>query len=361
MTRRSAPKRHSHAARENEDGEQKMTSSEFLLYTTQDGHQRIEVRLEDETVWMNQLDLAELYQTSKQNISLHLSNIYKDGELERSRTVKDYLTVRQEGKRQVERKVEYYRLEAILAVGYRVRSHRGTQFRQWATEQLQGLVVKGFVLDDERLAEPGGMDYFDELLERIQAIRASEKRFYQKVRDIYTLSIDYDGATPMAKEFFATVQNKMLYAATGMTAAEIIQARADAAQPNMGLTTWKGARRDRVLTKTDVGIAKNYLQRDELTVLELLVGQYLDFAKMQALQRKAMTMGDWIAKLDGFLKLNDQQLLSHAGRVTAANAKSTAHDVYAEFAAKRRRHEADDADEELLNSVKRLTGGDGKT
>jgi hypothetical protein len=356
MTRRSAPGLHSHAARGNE----KITSSEFLLYTTQDGRQRIEVRLENETVWMSQLDIAELYQTSKQNISLHLNNIYKDGELERSGTVKDYLTVRQEGKRRVERKVEHYRLEAIIAVGYRVRSHRGTQFRQWATEQLQSFVVKGFVLDDERLAEPGGMDYFDELLERIRAIRASEKRFYQKVRDIYTLSIDYDGTSPMAKEFFATVQNKMLYAATGMTAAEIIQARADAAQPNMGLTTWKGAGRGRVLTKTDVNIAKNYMKRDELTVLELLVGQFLDFAEMQAMQRKAMTMGDWIAKLDGFLKLNDQQLLTHAGRVTAAAAKSSAHDAYQAFAAARRKGEADEADQELLDSVKQLSDGHDK-
>jgi len=253
--------------------------SRILLYQTADGRQRIEVRLQGETVWLTQAALADLYQTTKQNISLHLRNIYDERELPREATVKEYLTVRKEGNREVERSLEYYCLEAVIAVGYRVRSHRGTQFRQWATERLREFIVKGFVLDDERLSEPGGIDYFDELLERIRAIRASEKRFYQKVRDIYALSADYDANHPMTQEFFATVQNKMLYAATDKTAAELVNSRADASLPNMGLTTWKGAGHRRTLTKADTTIAKNYLNQEEMRTLELLVGQYLDFAQ----------------------------------------------------------------------------------
>ena len=238
---------------ETEDNQQ----SNIVLYQTEDGRQRIEVRLEGQTVWLTQAAMAELFQTTKQNVSLHLANIYDEGELSRGATVKEYLTVRAEGRRQVKRPLEHYNLEAIIAVGYRVRSHRGTQFRQWATERLREFIVKGFVLDDERLSEPGGIDYFDELLERIRAIRASEKRFYQKIRDIYALSADYDPQNAMTEEFFATVQNKMLYAATGMTAAELVQSRADAALPNMGLMTWKGAGRGRALTQADTTIAKN--------------------------------------------------------------------------------------------------------
>lgn len=213
--------------------------SEILLYTTHDGKQRIEVRLEGETVWLSQLAMTELFQTTKQNISLHLKNIFTEGELSESSVVKEYLTTAVDGK---DYKTKLYRLEAIIAVGYRVKSHHGTQFRQWATERLSEYVVKGFTIDDERLSEPGGVDYFDELLERIRAIRASEKRFYQKVRDIYLTSADYDPKNPMTQEFYAIVQNKMLYAATGKTAAELIHDRADATLPNMGLTSWKGAR-----------------------------------------------------------------------------------------------------------------------
>jgi len=208
--------------------------SEILLYTTQDGKQRIEVRLEGETVWLSQLAMAELFQTTKQNISLHLKNIFTDGELSESSVVKEYLTTAADGKTY---KTKLYRLEAIIAVGYRVKSHHGTQFRQWATERLSEYVVKGFTIDDERLSEPSGVDYFDELLERIRAIRTSEKRFYQKVRDIYLTSADYDPKNPITQEFYAIVQNKMLYAATGKTAVELIHDRADATHPNMGLTT----------------------------------------------------------------------------------------------------------------------------
>lgn len=245
----------------------------------------------------------------------------------------------------------------IIAVGYRVRSHRGTQFRQWATTRLKEYIVKGFVLDDERLSEPGGIDYFDELLERIRAIRASEKRFYQKVRDIYMLSYDYDPIHPMTQEFFATVQNKMLYAATGKTAAELIESRANAGLPNMGLTTWKGAGRGRTLTKADTTIAKNYLNHGEAQTLELLVGQYLDFAEMQARQRKVMHMKEWIAKLDAFLKLNEREVLKDAGRISADMAQELAHDRYEKFSQNRRFVEADQAAEELKQTVRRLAEG----
>ena len=330
---------------------------QIVLYQTEDGRQRIEVRLEGQTVWLTQVALADLYQTTKQNVSLHLRNIYDEGELPREATVKEYLTVRKEGNREVERSIEYYNLEAIIAVGYRIRSRRGTQFRQWATERLREFIVKGFVLDDERLSEPGGIDYFDELLERIRAIRASEKRFYQKVRDIYALSADYDPKDTMTEEFFAAVQNKMLYAATGMTAAEIIKNRADASLPNMGLTTWKGAGHGRALTKADTTIAKNYLNREEVSTLELLVGQYLDLAELQARQRKIMYMADWKTKLDDFLRLNDQEILTHAGRISKELAEEAAHAQYDKFAENRRVIEADHADEELRQQVRRLAEG----
>ena len=326
--------------------------SEILLYTTHDGKQRIEVRLEGETVWLSQLAMTELFQTTKQNISLHLKNIFTEGELSESSVVKEYLTTAADGKAY---KTKLYRLEAIIAVGYRVKSHHGTQFRQWATERLSEYIVKGFTIDDDRLSEPGGVDYFDELLERIRAIRASEKRFYQKVRDIYLTSADYDPKNPMTQEFYAIVQNKMLYAATGKTAAELIHSRADATHPNMGLTTWKGARRGRVLTKTDVGVAKNYLNKEEISTLELLVGQYLDFAELQAKRRKVMYMRDWIAKLDSFLSLNEQDILKNAGTISAELAHDLAKTEYAKFETTRRRIEADQADEEIKNAVKKFT------
>ncbi len=332
------------------------TQSSIVFYQTEDGRQRIEVRLESETVWLTQAGIVELFQTTKQNISLHLKNIFDEGELDPEATVKEYLTVRTEGNRKVNRNISHYNLDAIIAVGYRVRSHRGTQFRQWATERLREFIVKGFVLDDERLSQPGGIDYFDELLERIRAIRASEKRFYQKVRDIYALSVDYDAAHSMTKEFFAIVQNKMLFAATGMTAAEIVRERADATKPNMGLTTWKGSGRGRQLTKADTVIAKNYLSGDEIDTLNLLVGQYLDFAELQARQRKTMHMADWVAKQDAFLELNEQKILDGAGKVSAELAQSVARGEYDRFSENRRLVEADQADEELREAVRKLTG-----
>ncbi|HPI91379.1 MAG TPA: virulence RhuM family protein [Spirochaetota bacterium] len=335
-------------------------SGEIILYTTPDGKKRIDVRLENETVWLSQLAMSELFQTTKQNISLHLKNIFADDELAEKSVVKDYLTTASDGKKY---KTKMYNLEAIIAVGYRVKSHRGVQFRQWATEKLKEYIVKGFSMDDERLAEPGGIDYFDELLERIRAIRASEKRFYQKVRDIYMTSLDYDPKNPLTQEFYAAVQNKMIYAATGMTAAELIKARANAKLPNMGLTTWKGAGRGLVLGKTDVSVSKNYLSQDEMHTLELLVGQYLDFAELQAKRRKAMTMRDWIEKLNSFLEVNEQEVLNNAGKVSAELAKQIAEAEYDRFRKDRILIEAEQADEELKNAVKQLVdrkkrGGD---
>ncbi len=331
--------------------------SHFLLYTTEDGSQRIEVRLENESVWLSQKLMADLFQVGVNTINHHVKGIYSEGELTPEATIRRYRIVQAEGKRHVTRMVDFYNLEMIIAIGYRVRSHRGTQFRQWATARLKEYIVKGFTIDDERLAEAGGVDYFDELLDRIRAIRASEKRFYQKVRDIYMLSYDYDPQHPITQEFFATVQNKMLFAATGMTAAELIKSRANAKLPNMGLTTWKGAGRGRALTKADITIAKNYLNRDESQSLELLVGQYLDFAEMRAKERKVMTMKDWISKLDAFLKLNEREVLDHAGSISAEMAKELAHSQYDKFSEHRRFIEADQADEELKQTVRRLVEG----
>lgn len=329
------------------------SQSKLLLYTTEDGRQRIEVILEEGTVWLNQNRMVELFQTTKQNISLHIRNIFAEGELTPDRVVKEYLTTATDGKKYQTR---FYNLEVVIAVGYRIRSHRGTQFRQWATERLREYIVKGFALDDERLAEPGGMDYFDELLDRIRAIRASEKRFYQKIRDIYLLSADYDSANPLTQEFFATVQNKMLYAVTGKTAGELIESRARSTLPNMGLTTWKGAARGRVLSKADTTIAKNYLDADELSTLELLVGQYLDFAELQARRRKVMYMKDWLEKLHSFLELNDREILLHAGSISAELAKEIAHIEYDKFAETRKKREAEKEEDDLTNRVLRLTG-----
>jgi hypothetical protein len=330
-------------------------NSEFLLYTTQDGKQRIEVRMENGSVWLNQRLLADLFQVGVNTINHHVKNIYAEKELEPEATIRKYRIVQSEGKRQVTRMLDFYNLELIIAVGYRVRSHRGLQFRRWATDLLKEFIVKGFAIDDERLAEPGGVDYFDELLERIRAIRASEKRFYQKVRDIYALSYDYSPDAEISQQFFAAVQNKMLYAVTGMTAAELIDNRANAKLPNMGLTTWKGAVRGRALVKADTEIAKNYLNREEVSLLELLVGQYLDFAEVQARQRKTMFMKDWIAKLDAFLQLNDQNVLQHAGSISAQMAKELAHAQYEKFSKRRRVIEADQADDALRETIKKLT------
>ena len=331
--------------------ESQANESQILLYQTEDGRQRIEVRLENGTVWLSQKLIAELFQTTLQNVSLHLKNIFSEGELSLDSVIKESLITASDGKKY---RTQLYRLEAIIAVGYRVSSHRGTQFRQWATQRLNEYIVKGFALDDERLSKPGGVDYFDELLERIHAIRSSEKRFYQKVRDIYTLSADYNPDHPLTQEFFKTVQNKLLYAVTGFTAAEIIHKRADASQPNMGLTMWNGAGRGRKLTRRDVEVSKNYLNHEEIKDLESLVDQYLDFAERQARHRKVMYMVDWKTKLDAFLALNDERILDSAGIISAEIAKELALSEYAKFEEHRRSEEATHAEEELREALQKV-------
>lgn len=323
---------------------------EILFYQTEEDDTKVEVRIEKDTVWMTQASLAELYGTTPQNITMHLRNIFEEGELDEASTCKDYLQVQMEGKREVKRKLRHYNLEAILAVGYRVRSLRGTQFRKWATKRLKEYLVKGFVMDDDRLKDPGGWDYFDELLERIRDIRASEKRFYQKVKDIYALSADYDSKSNAAQLFFKKVQNKMLWAVTGQTAAELIAGRSDPDKPNMGLTTWKG---DKV-RKQDVDTAKNYLKEDEITELNRIVTMYLDYAEDQARRRKAMYMEDWEDRLDAFLEFNERDILDHAGSLKASVAKKLASERYDDFNEKRKQLEAQKADEETLDELKQI-------
>jgi hypothetical protein len=308
-----------------------LPQSEILLYQTEDGRTRIQCRLENETLWLTQVQLAELFQTSVPNINLHLKAIYAEGELSEAATIKSYLMVRTEGARQVSREVLHYSLPAVLAVGYRVRSHRGTQFRQWATARLAEYLVKGFTMDDERLKNPPGKgqkDYFDELLERIRDIRSSERRFYQKVLDIYATSVDYTPDAEASQKFFATVQNKMHWATHGHTAAEVIAERADATRPFMGLLT---TRPGGIVRKEDAAVAKNYLSEDELQVLNRIVNLYIEYAELQALGRKPMTMRDWIAKLDEFLKISGRELLDHAGKVSAEQAKAKAEIEYAKY------------------------------
>lgn len=318
-----------------------MPGGEFILYATDDGRIRLSVRVQGGTVWLSQAAMAELFQTSKQNVSLHLQHIFEEEELRPEATVKQYLTVQLEGERQVRRLIDHYNLDAILAVGYRVRSARGTQFRQWATIQLRELLVKGFVLDDEKLKDgPTQLgDYFEELLSRIRDIRASERRFYQKITDIYATSIDYDPKAEITQTFYATVQNKLHWAIHGHTAAEVIQERADSAKPNMGLTTWKNAPKGKI-RKTDVSIAKNYLSQEELSALNRVVTMYLDYAEDQAQRRKSMHMADWVKKLDDFLRFTDRNILTHAGKVSQQLAQEHAHREFEKFEGERRRIEA---------------------
>ncbi len=323
--------------------------SELILYTSEDGQTQIKLRAEDGTVWLSQQEMAELFASSKQNISHHVRAILAEGELPEA-TIKSYLTVQNEGSRSVRRKTMRYSLPMILAVGYRVRSARGTQFRQWATRHLNEFLVKGFAMDDARLKDPAGWDYFDELLARIRDIRSSEKRFYQKVRDIYATAVDYDGKSEAAQLFFKKVQNKMLWAITGQTAAELIAARAAADQPNMGLTTWSGER----VRQKDVTVAKNYLAPDEMDELNRIVTMYLEFAEDQARRRKAMTMTDWAARLDAFLTFNEREVLSHAGKLRAEVAEKLALERYERFAAERREAQRLAADADDLKTLESI-------
>ena len=295
---------------------------QFLVYRTEDGRLKLDVRFEGETVWLTQNHMAELFQTTKQNISLHLKTIFSDKELDQNSVVKKFLTTAADGKNYT---TNFYNLDAIISVGYRVKSGIATQFRIWATQRLREYIVKGFILDDERLKNPDQpFDYFEELLQRIQDIRTSERRFYQKITDIYATSIDYDPTQDVSILFFKTVQNKVHWAITGQTAAEIIHSRVDATKPNLGLTNWRGA----VPRKSDISTAKNYLTEPELAALNNLIEQYLVFAQGQAMRRIPMFMADWISKLDAFLALNDRDILTHAGRISHEMAQSKAEQQY---------------------------------
>jgi len=310
---------------------------EIILYTTDDGGTRVECRFTGETVWLTQALIAELYDKDVRTINEHLKNIYKDGELHPEATIRKFRIVRREGRRDVSRLIDHYSLSAILAVGYRVRSRRGAQFRRWATERLSEYLVKGFTMDDERLKNPpvagsGIPDYFDELLERIRDIRASERRMYLRVREIFALAADYEPSDPDCVKFFRIIQNKLHFAATGKTAAELISDRADASKPNMGLTSWKGA----VVRKADVTVAKNYLKEGEIDDLNRIVVMWLDFAEDQAKRRKHIFLKHWELKLDEFLRFNERRVLSHAGTISKEDANMKAASEYDAFSDRRR-------------------------
>lgn len=302
-------------------------TGELLIYQTADGLTRVEAKMVAESIWLTQAQMATLFQKDKRTISEHIGNIYEEGELLREATVREFRIVQTEGNRQVQRDVDYYNLDVIISVGYRVKSHRGTQFRIWATQRLREYIIKGFAMDDERLKQAGGGNYFDELLARIRDIRSSEKVFWRKVLDIYATSIDYDPNTETSQQFFRIVQNKMHWAAHGHTAAEIINARADATKPHMGMTSFTG----QMPKRTDIGVAKNYLNADELDTLNRIVSLYLEFAELQAKNRRVMYMRDWTAKLDDFLRLSDRDILTHAGTISHEAALAHANSEFDKY------------------------------
>ncbi len=324
--------------------------SSIVLYQTEDARTRIQCRFEAETMWLTQALIAELFQKDVRTINEHLVNVFEEGELSRETTIRKFRIVRREGAREVAREIEHYSLPAILAVGYRVRSSRGTQFRQWATARLSEFLVKGFTIDDERLKNPPGKghtDYFDELLERIRDIRASERRVYLRVRDILALAADYSPSEPETQTFFQIVQNKLHFAATGKTAPELIAERAKSEQPNMGLTTWKGG----AVRKGDVTVAKNYLRGEEIDGLNRIVVMFLDFAEDQARRRKQIFLNDWRTRLDDFLRLNERAILSDAGTVSREKADALAEHEYERFAALRRANIESDAEVDALDQL----------
>lgn len=327
-------------------------TGKILIYQNEKGDTKIDVYFEADTIWMSQRSMAELYQVTPQNITLHIKNIYADGELDEEATCKNYLQVQTEGGRAVKRDTKFYNLDIILAVGYRVRSHVGAHFRRWSSGVLTEYMKKGFALDDARLRNPKefGADYFDELLERIRDIRASEKRVYQKVKDIFALSVDYDSKSATAQTFFKSVQNKLEYAATGHTAPELIAGRADATKDNMGLTAYQGAK----VRRGDVTVAKNYMSHEEISTLNLIVNMYLDYAELQAKGHLPMYMADWEQKLDEFLRFNGRQVLEGLGTVKREVAERLALEQYEQYDAHRRAAEASDDVEELAEKVKRL-------
>ena len=326
-------------------------TGKILIYQNEKGDTKIDVFFAEDTIWMSQRTMAELYQVDVRTVNEHVVDIYSDGELEEDRTIRNFRIVRKEGTRQVNREIKHYNLDMILAVGYRVRSNVGIHFRRWASGILTEYMKKGFVLNDERLRDPKefGADYFDELLERIRDIRASEKRLYQKVKEIFALSVDYDSQSQAAQMFFKSVQNKLEYAATGHTAPEIIAARADATKDNMGLTSFKGAK----VRKTDVTVAKNYMTHEEISTLNLIVNMYLDYAELQAKQHRPMHMADWEEKLNQFLQFNGREVLQNFGKVRRSVAEALAVKEYEKYDANRRAIEDADVDE-LAAGIKKL-------
>jgi len=324
-------------------GEQIPVKSDLILYQAEDGKTKIEVRLQGETVWLSQKLMAELFQKNVRTINEHIKNIFEEGELASESVIRKFRITAADGKTY---DTAHYNLDVIISVGYRVKSHRGTQFRIWATQRLREYIVKGFALDDDRLKQAGGGNYFDELLARIRDIRSSEKIFWRKALDIYATSVDYTPDSELSAQFFASVQNKMHWAAHGQTAAEIIHGRADASRPNMGMTTWAGDKP----RKTDAEIAKNYLDEKELEILNRIVTLYLDFAELQALNREPMYMRDWIVKLDDFLKLSGRDILTHAGKISHDKALKKAHDEYERYR-KERLNEPSPVEEQFLKVV----------
>ena len=327
-----------------------MNQGEIILYQTEDGLTQISLRAISGTVWLNQKELAQLFDVSTDNIGLHLKNLYQEGELSELATTEDSSVVQKEGSRDVQRIVKLYNLDAILAIGYRIRSPRGVQFRKWANTVLKEYLIKGFAMNDERLKQVDQWDYFDEWLARIRDIRSSEKRFYQKVRDLYATAVDYDKNSEQAQLFFKKVQNKMLWAVTGKTAAELIESRSDANKPNMGLMAWQGTK----VHQKDAMIAKNYLKHDELENLNRIVTMYLDYAEEQARRRKTITMAQWQEKLDAFLQFNEHDLLTHAGKVQMTIAQQLAEERYEIFNAARKKAEAISADMEDLKELEKI-------
>ena len=336
-----------------------MDKGQFLLYQTPDGDSQIEVKLQNDTVWLSLDQMAELFQRNKSTISRHIKNVLEDGELQEEATIANFATVQNEGTRKVERVIAYYNLDMIISVGYRVHSYRGVQFRIWATKVLKEYIVKGFAMNDDLLKRAGGGNYFDELLARIRDIRSSEKVFYRKVLEIYALSIDYDPRVEMTQKFFKTIQNKMHYSVHGHTAAEIIYERADAEKDFMGLTTWSGA----MPSKPEAEIAKNYLTHEEIKSLNRIVSLYLDFAEMQAEEHRPMYMKDWINILDDFLRISRKDILTHAGKISAKLAKEKADQEYDKFK-ERTKNNLSPVEIHFLENFereqKRLMGGDKK-
>lgn len=332
---------------------QQLTTSEFLLYTSPSGDVSVSVYLYDESIWMNQKRMSELFGVAVNTINHHIAEVYESGELSREATIRNFRIVQQEGERDVEREVQFYNLDMIVSVGYRVNSQQATQFRIWATNTLKEYILKGFIVDVDRLknGEKFGKDYFEELLEKIREIRASERRFYQKITDIYSTAIDYNASAITTKDFFAAVQNKLEWAVTGSTAPELISERADSTKPNMGLTTWKNAPSGKVL-KSDTTIAKNYLRESELKELNRIVTMYLDYAELQAERQIPMKMTDWVKRLDAFLQFNEYQILQDAGKVQAAVAKKLAEKEYEKFRVQQDRNFESDFDKAVKNLKK---------